>query len=335
VIPRAILRRTLISAIAIMIVAPVAPAAADPAEPTDYRSVVDAVEPAIAGVTIDVVGGDSFLRVRAEPGHEVVVIGYWDEPYARITADGTVEINESSPSVLQNERRYGVATEQPIDTTQPPRWETIGTGGELMWHDHRSHWMAPTKPTVGSDGLVQRWDLPLVVDGRAVVVRGSLYVHASPTPLWWLLVVPALAGAVIAAAHRPLLVAAIGATVTVIGVIDRISLPAAARPAWVAVALSGLAAVAGIASAVRRRTWWAAPVLAGGAAALAIAGYMERAAIGKAFVPGPTPDWLARVLAVCALGTGMVVFATAVLTAIGVRFDLLLGRDRQRVGSGP
>ena len=230
------LRRILTSAIAIMIVAPVSPAAADPAEPTDYRSVVDVVEPAIAGVTIDVVGGDSFLRVRAEAGHEVVVIGYWDEPYARITADGTVEINQSSPSVLQNERRYGVATEEAIDTTQPPRWEATGSGGELVWHDHRSHWMAPTKPTVGSDGLVQRWELPLVVDGNAVVVRGSLYVHASPTPLWWFVLLPALAAAVLAAAHRPVLLAAIGATVTVVGVVDRISLPADARPAWVAVA---------------------------------------------------------------------------------------------------
>ncbi len=329
------LRRIVISAIAIMIVAPVSPAAADPVEPTDFRSVVDMVEPAIAGVTIDVVGGDSFLRVRAEAGHEVVVIGYWDEPYARITADGTVEINQSSPSVRQNERRYGVPTEEAIDTTQPPRWESTGSGGELVWHDHRSHWMAPTKPTVGSDGLVQRWELPLVVDDNAVVVRGSLYVHAAPTSLWWLALLPALAAAVLAAAHRPVLLAAIGATITVVGVVDRISLPAEARPSWVAVAVGALAAVAGVASALRRRAWWAAPVLAGGAAALAIAGYMQRTAIGKAFVPGPTPDWLVRVLAVCALGTGMVVFAGAVLATAGIRFDLLFGRDGHRVGSGP
>lgn len=323
------------SAIAIMVVAPVSPAAADPAEPTDYRSVVDAVEPVIPGVTIDVVGGDSFLRVQADAGHEVVVIGYWDEPYARITADGTVEVNQSSPSVLQNESRYGVATEEAIDATQLPRWEATGTGGELIWHDHRSHWMAPTRPTVGSDGLVQRWDLPLVVDGRAVTVRGSLYVHASPTPLWWFVLLPALAAAVLASGHRPLLLAAIGAALTVAGVVDRVSLPAAARPPWAAVALGGLAALAGVASALRRRAWWAAPVLAGGAAALAIAGYVQRSAIAKAFVPGPTPDWLVRVLTVCALGTGAVVFAGAVMAAAGIRFDLLFGRAGHRVGSEP
>jgi hypothetical protein len=195
--------------------------------------------------------------------------------------------------------------------------------------------MAPTKPAVGSDGLVQRWELPLVVDGKAVMVRGALYVHASPTPLWWLVLLPALAVAVLAAGHRPALLAAIGATITVVGVVDRVSLPADARPAWVAVALGGLAALAGIASALRRRAWWAAPVLAGGAAALAIAGYMQRTAIGKAFVPGPTPDWLVRVLTVCAMGIGAVVFAGVVLAAAGIRFDLLLGRDGQRVGSGP
>jgi hypothetical protein len=335
VTPRAFLRRTLTSVIAIMVVAPVATAAADPAEPTDYRSVVDMVEPAVAGVTIDVVGGDAFLRVRAEAGHEVVVIGYWDEPYARITADGTVEINRSSPSVLQNERRYGVATDEAIDATQPPNWEATGSGGELVWHDHRSHWMAPTKPTVGSDGLVQRWDVPLVVDGTAVTVRGSLYVHASPTPLWWFVLLPALAAAVLVAGHRPVLLAAVGGAVAVVGVVDRVSLPADARPAWVAVALGGLAALAGIASAARRRAWWAAPVLAGGGAALVIAAYVQRTAITRMFVPGPTPDALVRVLIVCALGTGAVVFASAVMAAAGIRFDLLFGRAGQRVGSEP
>ena len=161
-IPRAILRRTLTTAIAIMIVAPVSPAAADPAEPTDYRSVVDVVEPAIAGVTIDVVGGDSFLRVRAETGHEVVVIGYWDEPYARITADGTVEINQSSPSVLQNERRYGVATEEVIDTTRPPRWETIGIGGGRRDgcddHDRDRRCQGPAEDRTGDHGALRDLD---------------------------------------------------------------------------------------------------------------------------------------------------------------------------------
>ena len=167
------------------------------------------------------------------------------------------------------------------------------------------------------------------------MVRGSLYVHASPTPLWWFVLLPAIAAAVLAAAHRPVLLAAIGAAVAVVGVVDRVSLPADARPAWVAVALGGLAALAGIASALRRRAWWAAPVLAGGAAALAIAGYMQRTAIAKAFVPGPTPDWLVRVLTVCAFGTGVVVFVGAVLAAVGIRFDLLFGRAGQRVGSEP
>ena len=46
------------------------PAAADPAEPGDVRSEVTAITPATDGVTAEVVGGDSFLRLRggARPG---------------------------------------------------------------------------------------------------------------------------------------------------------------------------------------------------------------------------------------------------------------------------
>ena len=53
------------------------PAAADPARPGDVRSEVTAITPATEGITAEVVGGDSFLRVRAERGRQVVVIG-WD-----------------------------------------------------------------------------------------------------------------------------------------------------------------------------------------------------------------------------------------------------------------
>ena len=57
------------------------PAAADAARPGDVRSQVTAVTPSSAASTPEVLGGDSFLHLRVDPGTQVVVIGYQDEPY--------------------------------------------------------------------------------------------------------------------------------------------------------------------------------------------------------------------------------------------------------------
>ena len=321
-------------ALGLVVALPGSPAFADPAGPTDYRSEIDSLEPAPAGVDVEVVGSDSFLRVAAEPGHSVVVVGYWDEPYARINEDGTVEINQASPSVVQNTSRFGVLTDDTVDASAPPRWEATGERGEIVWHDHRSHWMATTKATIsGPDGLVQHWELPLVVDGSDVVVRGSLYRHGEPTVLWWVLALPfAVVAALVARARAPM-VAALGGVIAVGGAIDRLSLPSDARPAWAAVALGAIAAVAGLAALVGRRSWWSSAILAGGGAALAVAGYVQRVGVTRAFIPGPTPDWLVRLTTVGAVGTGIVAFVTALLATVGVRFDLLFGSRPRPVAS--
>ena len=66
---------------------------ADPAGPTDYRTEIVAIEPATDAIEIVVEGGDAFLHVTVEPGHEVVVLGYDGEPYLRIGPDGAVDQN--------------------------------------------------------------------------------------------------------------------------------------------------------------------------------------------------------------------------------------------------
>ncbi len=54
-----------------------------------------------------VVGGDSFLEVSVDEGHEVLVPGYQGEPYLRFRADGTVERNRNSPATYLNDSRQG------------------------------------------------------------------------------------------------------------------------------------------------------------------------------------------------------------------------------------
>lgn len=324
-------RRRLLRGVVVALIglaaAPATPAFADPAGPTDYRSVVDGIEPATDAVEVSVVGGDAFVRVDVRPGHEVLVLGYWDEPYARVGADGTVEVNSSSPSVLQNTSRYGVATEDRADRDGEPRWEPTGERGSFVWHDHRSHWMAPGKAAVSEGGLVQRWELPLVVDGEEVTVRGSLYRHASPGGWWWL--VPFAGAAVVLAIPRwrAGTVAAMGSMGVVTGVIDGLSLPGAARPGWVPVMLGIAAALAGALAILGRSTWWCHAVLAGGGAALALMGWIQRGVLTHAFVPGPSPDGLVRIVVGLSLGAGSVVALASAFSATGIRLGIRRAAD--------
>ncbi|MET0663722.1 MAG: hypothetical protein ABWZ42_11380, partial [Ilumatobacteraceae bacterium] len=43
------------------------PAFADPAGPTDYRSEVVSVDPSTADIGVEIIGGDSFVQLTAQP----------------------------------------------------------------------------------------------------------------------------------------------------------------------------------------------------------------------------------------------------------------------------
>ena len=64
-----------------------------------------------------------------------------------------------------------------------------------------------------------------------------------------------------------------------------------------------------------------------------MAGYVQRVGVTRAFVPGPTPDWLVRLTTVGAIGVGIVVFVTALLATVGIRFDVLFGSEPRPVAS--
>jgi hypothetical protein len=204
------MRRALIGflAVALVIVATATPAAADPARPTNYESTVTRLDPPTDVVRVDVVGGDSFLHIVVQPGHEVTVLGYDHEPYLRVGTDGTVEQNLRSPAVLLNTDRYASVGSQPadVDSAAEPRWERVGGGGEYVWHDHRSHFMGKALPPQldgAESGVVyDDWQVPIVVDGTATIVHGRLVRDAPPSPLPWLGVAVAVAVAIALVAQR-------------------------------------------------------------------------------------------------------------------------------------
>lgn len=276
------------------------PAAADPAEPGEYRSevtgvhLVDAdgervdgerVEGEVSGVALRVVGGDSFLVLTVAPGVEVEVPGYEGEPYLRVLADGTVEENERSPSTYLNQDRYGtdVPAELGVDVDAEPRWVQVAGDGEWAWHDHRIHWMSPDAPPrlEGDAGRVLEWEVPIVVDGQDVVVVGTLDKEPSATPLPWLgLAVAVGLGGWFVGRRRvvvvvPLMTVAGGLLATFVGWREVASQPPAAEASPLPVVLGAAAlvlAVLGAALALARRSVPAD--LCGLAAAAALGGWV-------------------------------------------------------------
>lgn len=168
-------------ALALALLGPAASAAAHGGNP-DYRSVIDELRPANDAVELEVIDYDADIKLTAAPGTVVELPGYEGEPYMRILADGTVQVNQRSESAYLNTDRYAAA-EVPASATDDPEakpvWEEVRTDGIFQWHDHRAHWMSP-EPPARLDGVTERtkvfdYEIPLTIDGRESAILGTLW----------------------------------------------------------------------------------------------------------------------------------------------------------------
>ncbi|MGH9275457.1 MAG: hypothetical protein ACRDZU_12495, partial [Acidimicrobiales bacterium] len=170
------------------------PASADAAGPSDFRSEVTGIVPAVEGIDATIRGGDSFLEISVDPGHTVLVEGYSGEPYVQVLEDGTVQRNRLSRARYLNDDRRGrvdipADVLAAIDAGADPEWETVAGDGTYAWHDHRVHWMAEASPPVARGERVpgdwDPWRVPIEVDGTAAEVRGTLTYESATSPLRW------------------------------------------------------------------------------------------------------------------------------------------------------
>jgi hypothetical protein len=132
-----------------------------------------------AGVAVEVLNRDDRLLLHNTSGEDVVVEGYDGEPYARLLADGTVEVNADSPAYYLNDDRYAkVEVPDDADGKGAPRWEEVDKAGRFEWHDHRMHWMAETKPPQVKDESVETkifdWTIPIRVGDERGTIAGTL-----------------------------------------------------------------------------------------------------------------------------------------------------------------
>jgi hypothetical protein len=120
------------------------------------------------------------MLLRNTSGEDVVILGYDEEPYARVLADGTVEVNTDSEAYYLNDDRFAnVDVPAGVDGKGQPRWKELGRTGRFEWHDHRFHWMSEGTPPQVKDESVRTkvfdWSVPIEVGGERGAIAGTLF----------------------------------------------------------------------------------------------------------------------------------------------------------------
>lgn len=165
-----IARRRLLAALAPAVVLLVAAAAAVAHEgDPHYRSVVSEIVPPTGGLSATVLDHDDALQLINTSDKDVLVLDEDGKPYARLLADGTVQINaRSSMASGENAPPHSARTS----------WVTVDGTGRLQWHDPRINYrVRPVPPQVtdtSKETKVKDWRVPLLVAGQAGDVLGTL-----------------------------------------------------------------------------------------------------------------------------------------------------------------
>jgi hypothetical protein len=162
----------------------------------NYSSVVRAITPRTLGVSARVLGHDNLVRLANHGHRTVVVYGYSRDEYARLLADGTVQLNLRSPAFYLNEYRFGDRhVPSYADARAAPQWRTMDHSFELVWHDHRIHVANGGGPPAGTrrNTLLSAYRIPLRIEGRPGAITGNLYWiggHGHGHASWELFAVP-------------------------------------------------------------------------------------------------------------------------------------------------
>ena len=132
-----------------------------PGHQPGYVSTVIAIRPLVPGLTAAVLGGDQLLSVRNWSNRTVVVFGADGRPTYRLATDGV-------------SRRVGA------------EWRLVKHGASVTWHDQRIHWKSADPPPVVARApdqahRIASWRVPATVDGKRVVIHGSLGWVPDPT----------------------------------------------------------------------------------------------------------------------------------------------------------
>jgi hypothetical protein len=151
-----------------------------------FASAITSVGPAVPGMHISVASDGRYLRISNPTRRTVIVLGYNQDQYLRITAHG-VSHNVHSPTYYRND---GLATPADASSKAAPGWEEVSTSSTAQFPDDRIRWTGPGRPAVVDQApnklhLIRTWAIELLVDGTPVTISGTLSWHpgSSPTSL--------------------------------------------------------------------------------------------------------------------------------------------------------
>jgi hypothetical protein len=128
--------------------------------------------------TIDPAGvesrwGNGEVEFHVESGTELIVIGLEKEPMVKVDAEGSMFVNESSPSWWVNQP--GGKIPPNASSTAEPNWVWKMGGGSLQFHDHRIHYMGASLDSSTADGTtIFEFGLPVQVNGIETELRGIM-----------------------------------------------------------------------------------------------------------------------------------------------------------------
>jgi hypothetical protein len=173
------MRRTMIAALVpVLACALAAPAVAHQGDPR-FDSVLTGA--GIPGLKVQVLNYGDRLLLQNHTGQTVTLEGYENEPYARLLADGTVQVNQNSPATYLNTDPYANATvPKTANAKAAPAWKTIEGDNRYETHDHRIHWMSPgATPDKVTDKAVRTkvfdWSVPVEVGDKRTAITGTLW----------------------------------------------------------------------------------------------------------------------------------------------------------------
>jgi hypothetical protein len=299
-------------------------------QPSNYRTTVESVTPAVRGVVLRSVDLGNRLELQNDTAHDVTVLGYDGEPYLRVGPRGTFE-NVHSPATYLNKSATTVSQKLPsiADPHAAPRWRKLSSSTTARWHDHRAHWMGTSRPDVvasdpGSSHLVQRFLIRMRYEGQPVLARGEVLWEPGPSPWPWVgLAVALLVGGIVIARTRrwtrivgvALVVLIVAEAVHVIGVWSATTQSQWSDLAQSAYSIGGIALAAlALERLVRRGGYAAAPLILCAGLFLAIAGGLaDVTTLSHSQLPTTLPDWLTRLAVATVLGVGTAVAAAAAL----------------------
>jgi hypothetical protein len=297
---------------------------------SDYVSEVTSVSPATPGLAVRVTELGTRVELTNKGPRDVTVLGYDGEPYLRVGPDGVYE-NENSPATYLNRDTYAqVTVPAGVQAASPPAWTRLSSGHTVVWHDHRTHWMAPSPPPVAAGDLhhdhvvLASWTIPLRVEsspGVPVTVTGRLLWIARPSPLPWavLILIAGLASAIAVLVRARVAAWAVFATSVLAAIhgvslaLDRNAVPA---DRWTVLVAALVCVALSVWALVDKRSRRGGAGVSLPIAALALLfgyGVPMIGTLGHAETAGVLGKALARVSAALALGIGTGVAVASIL----------------------